>query len=320
MKVAFFGTPQFAVATLQRLVESGHEVVCVFSQPDKPAGRGRKLTAPPVKQIAEAAGIPVYQPASAKDDSIAAILRDSPVDVAVVVAYGKILPAKLLELPRYGFLNVHASLLPKYRGAAPIQWAIVRGERETGVTIMQITEGLDAGPIVAMERLDILEDDDAVSLFNALSYLGADLMVRTLDDIEVNGVVEASPQDDRDATFAPMIKREDARIEWKTNPERLICLVRGFVQWPQAFTRLNEGEVKITGAEAVAAQWMTVDWKNTRIQPGTVVDIIKGRGFVVKTGDDGVMLVTRLKFEGKKEMAADDAVNGNLIRIGMRFE
>lgn len=321
MKIVFLGTPQFATVTLERLIESPrHEVACVVTQPDKPAGRGRKLTPPPVKVLAESAGIAVHQPASARDGELERIVRESQADAAVVVAYGKILPPAMLDIPRHGFLNVHASQLPKYRGAAPIQWAIARGERKTGVTIMRITEGLDSGPILGTREVDILEDDDAQSLYDMLSVLGADLMIEVLDRLDREGAIEAVPQDDAQATFAPIIRRDDARIDWQCPAEEIICLVRGFVLWPGAHTKFDGREVKILAAEAIDPQWIEVAWKDERILPGTIVDVLKAKGFVVKTGGDGLLVATRVKLEGKKEMDAESAVNGGLIRIGMRAE
>ncbi|MDK2972593.1 MAG: methionyl-tRNA formyltransferase [Candidatus Sumerlaeota bacterium] len=320
MKVAFFGTPQFAAVTLERLLESSHEVVCVVTQPDKPAGRGRKLQPPPVKQIAEAAGIPVHQPASIKRTPLTDVLVASGAQVAVVVAYGQILPVRLLDALPFGFLNIHGSLLPKYRGAAPIQWAIANGETTTGVTIMQIDEGLDSGPVLARAEAEILEDDDARSIHDLLSLLGANTMLEVLDRIEAEGRVESTPQDHEQATLAPLIKRDDARIDWEWPPEKIICRVRGFLLWPGAFSEQDGTEIKLLAAEAVAPSWMTMNWKAREIVPGTIVDVLKGRGFIVKTGGDGLVLITRIKIAGKKEMDADSAINGGLIKIGMQLK
>lgn len=319
MKVAFFGTPDFATQTLRRLIDSPHEVVLVVSQPDKPAGRGRKLTPPPVKVLAEESGLPVVQPKSARTAELRDAVRQSGADVGVVVAYGKILPRELLDVPRFGFLNVHASLLPKYRGAAPIQWAVVHGEKKTGVSIMQIEEELDAGPVLLQRELDIFEDDDARSVHDALSVIGAEAMIEALDAIEASGRVEATPQDHGAATHAPLIERAHARIDWSKPAEEIIWLVRGFAAWPGAHTRLHDRELKIMAAEAADPKWFDVDHTDAAIEPGTVFDVLKGRGFAVKTGGDGVVLVTRVKPEGKKEMDADAAVNGGLVKVGARL-
>ena len=320
MKVAFFGTPDFATVALEQLIDSKHEVVCVVTQPDKPAGRGRKITPPPVKVIAEREGIEVMQPISIKKEpEFGDRLAETGAEAAVVVAYGQILPGVLLDRLKYGFFNIHASLLPKYRGAAPIQWAIAKGERKTGVTIMQIDEGLDSGPIVAQREIDILEDDDAKSVHDMLSVVGANAMVEVLDDVDAKGEVESKPQNHDEATYAPLIKREDAGIDWKADPESVICKVRGFAAWPGAFTETEKGEVKILGAGAADQDWVSVDWKDERVLPGTVVDVVKGQGIAVKAGN-GLVLVTRLKPAGKKEMDAEAAANGGLIQLGTRFK
>ncbi len=320
MKVVFFGTPQFAVATLQKLLESRHDVIAVVSQPDKPVGRGRKLTSTPVKQLALEHNIPVYQPARVKKNpEFTEQLRALDADVAVVVAYGQILPGDMLTIPKHGFMNVHASLLPKYRGAAPIQWAIANGETETGVTIMQIDEGLDSGDILAHRHVDILEDDDARSLHDILSFSGAELMIDVLDHLEECGHTHGHPQDHDAATYAPLIKREDAAIDWTRTTEQIIFTVRGFVIWPGAHTKLKGEEVKITAADAVDPSWISVKWDDELVPVGMVVETLKGRGIVVKTGS-GLLLLKRLKFAGKKEMDAMSAVNGGLIDVGSQFE
>ncbi|MCB2155928.1 methionyl-tRNA formyltransferase [bacterium] len=320
MKVAFFGTPDFAVITLERLLASSHEVVAVVTQPDKPAGRGRKLTPPPVKVLAEQSGLPVHQPKSVRGEEFRRQLADLSVDVAVVVAYGKILPKELLEVPRHGFLNVHASLLPKYRGAAPIQWALVNGEETTGVSIMQIDEGLDTGPVLARHSVDILEDDDARSMMETLSVYGADLMITVLDMIEEHGHAHAEAQDDSKATMAPLIHREDAHIDWSKPAESIIWMVRGFQLWPGAHTTFNKGQaLKITGMEAVDPTWVSTDWQDKAVPEGTVVETLRNRGFVVKTGHGGLVLVTRAQPAGKKEMDAHALVNGGVIDVGTQF-
>jgi methionyl-tRNA formyltransferase len=319
MKIAYLGTPEFAVPTLRALIESRHEVAVVVSQPDRPAGRGQRLAPTPVKAVALEAGIPVLQPESAKAPEFREELAALGVDAAVVVAYGQILPAALLSVPRFGFLNVHASLLPKYRGAAPIQWAVARGERQTGVTIMQIEQGLDSGPIIAAEAIDILDDDDARSVADMLSMVGARLMVDVLDDIEAKGRVDSTPQDHALATKAPMITRDDARIDWNRAAEDIICQVRGFVVWPGARTERDGEAIKILGAEGVPQDWTSADWRDERVSPGTVVEVLKGAGVVVKCGQ-GLVALTRVQFPGKKPMDALDAVNGGLLKAGDRLK
>ncbi|MCC6547557.1 methionyl-tRNA formyltransferase [Candidatus Sumerlaeota bacterium] len=317
LRVLFFGTPDFAVPTLLKLLESGHEVVGVVTRADKPTGRGRKITAPPVKEVAVKNNLTVFQPENIKTNEFADELVALKPDVAVVVAYGKILPKRILGIPRFGCLNIHASLLPAYRGAAPIQWAIVRGERKTGVTIMQMNEGLDTGPIIATEEVDILDDDDAISLANMLSYAGAGLLVETLTRIERDQKVESTPQDDAGASLAPLIRREMARIDWAMKNDDVICAIRGFVAWPKAFTTLGTAELKITGAEGWNPNWVPSTAFDKRIAPGTVIELVAGRGIVVRTGGDhGLVLLTRVQMPGGPEMSAQDFVNGGGIDVG----
>ncbi len=321
LRVLFYGTPDFAIPTLTRLIEGPHEVVAVVTQPDKPKGRGRKLAPPPVKVLAEENGIPVLQPKSVKKEEFLKEIDNYKPDVAVVIAYGKILPKAVLDLPELGSFNVHASILPKYRGAAPIQWAIAKGETKTGVTIMKMDEGLDTGDIALIREVDILEDDDAISLANMLSLVGAEAMATTLQMIEEKGNLELTPQDDEASTYAPLINREDALIDWTSSRDQVICLIRGFVAWPKAYTFLDGKEVIITGAEGCSAEWVPPSAKKEKVEPGTVVDILKNRGIAVKAGgDQEFVLVTRVKPSGKPEMGAFDFANGGGVSIGDLFK
>ncbi len=320
MKVVFYGTPEFALPTLERLIDSSHEVVAVVTQPDRPAGRGRKLTPPPVKVRALEAGLPVIQYKSARDPELLETLRPYAPDVAVVVAYGNILPKTLLDLPKHGSLNIHASLLPKYRGAAPIQWAIVNGETKSGVSIMQMDEGMDTGPEVARAEVDILEDDDAISLSGMLSLQGSALMVEVLDELEAKGSLESTEQDHASATRAPMISKDDARINWSLNAEKVILMIRGFLPWPRAWTMKKEDRYAFTGAEACAAEWLPGNAFEDRIPTGAVLEALKGRGFAVKCGEKTAVLITRVQPPGKPEMGGFDAVNGGSVKIGDLFE
>jgi methionyl-tRNA formyltransferase len=320
MRVVFFGTPEFASPTYFKIVESTrHEVVGVVTQPDKPAGRGHKITAPAIKKHAERFPAPIFQPSTLKKGAFTETLRSLNADVGVVVAYGQILPPDLLTVLPHGFLNVHASLLPKYRGAAPIQWALANGEEKTGVTIMRIEEGLDSGPIIDMHEQPIYEDDDARSLHDMLSVFGGELMLEVLDRLQRDGSLEETPQDHSRATHAPMINREDARIDWEWNAEKIIWRVRAFTGWPGAWSTLNGETFKIIGMEAVDPGWVSVDWRNEDIPLGTVVDVIRGRGFVIKTGKDGLVLATRLQPSGRRDMSAADALNGGYVDVGTRL-
>jgi methionyl-tRNA formyltransferase len=317
LNVVFFGTPDFAIPALERLLESRHKVLAVVTQPDKPTGRGRKLQAPPVKKLAEASGLPVLQPESARDGAFHDQLRALAPDVAVVVAYGKILPRALLDIPRHGCINIHASLLPKYRGAAPIQWSVINGEKSTGVTIMQIEEGLDSGPIIEKAEVEILEDDNAVSVGHLLSLTGAALMVEVLNRLEDEGRLDMEVQDHAAATRAPMIKREMARIDWSREPEPIIWAIRGFQPWPKAHTTHKGAMLKVTGVEAIDPAWVPVAAFGDGVAPGTVVDVLKGRGVAVRTGGErGVVLLTFVQPEGKPEMTGIDAANGGYLKIG----
>ncbi|MEO8376780.1 MAG: methionyl-tRNA formyltransferase [Candidatus Sumerlaeota bacterium] len=317
LRILFFGTPEFAVPTLQKLIDSDHEIVGVVTRADKPTGRGRKIAAPPIKELAVENGLSVLQPENIKTEEFAQAVAALQPDIAVVVAYGKILPKRLLETPRFGCLNIHASLLPAYRGAAPIQWSIVRGERKTGVTIMQMNEGLDTGPIIATEQIDILDDDDAISLANLLSYAGAGLLMDVLAKIEADQRVDSTPQVEEGASLAPLIKREMARIDWSKKADEVICSVRGFVAWPKAFTTIDGTELKVTGADGWDPSWVPATAFDKRVLPGTVIELATGRGIVVRSGGGrGLVLLTRVQPPGSAEMDAQDYVNGGSVQVG----
>lgn len=317
MNIVFFGSPEFAVPTLYKLIESDHKVVAVVTQPDKPTGRGQKMLGPPVKEVAMREGIPVLQPTSLRKPSFAPTLAELAPDVCVVVAYGKIIPPDVLAVPRLGFLNVHASLLPRYRGAAPVQWALCNGDEKTGVTIMQMDEGLDTGAIVAVHELPILDDDDARSLFNMLSVLGGELMVEVLDTAAREGHIDSTPQNHEAATLAPLLTKDDGRIDWSWTADKIIWRVRGLVVWPGATTSLKGETIKITGAELADGSWMSTNYAADAVRPGTIVEALRGRGVVVKAGNNGLVLVTRVQFPGRKETAAVDAMNGGQLDVGM---
>lgn len=320
MRILFFGTPEFAEIALNRLIESEHEIIGVVAQPDRKAGRGRKLKSPETKVAAEKAGIPVYQPEKVKDPEFLKFAQNElQCDIAVVVAYGQILPKAILDLPKHGCLNIHGSLLPAYRGAAPIQWAIANGEKETGVTIMQLDEGMDTGPIVAQAGTEILDDDDAFSLYNMLAVMGADLMLRTIGDIEASGKVVSEQQDESKASNAPLIKKQDARIDWNDHADDIICKVRGFVVWPGATTSLDGEDIKITQADGIHPEQISSPWEDKRVPVGMIVDEIADQGVAVKA-QNSLVLVKRLKIPGKKEMDALSAVRGGLLKIGTEFD
>jgi methionyl-tRNA formyltransferase len=245
VRVLMFGTPAFAVPTFEALIMSRHTVVGLVCQPDRPRGRGQKVLAPPTKTLAETTGIPVFQPVRLKDPDLMAALSALDADIGVVAAYGRILPDALIHLPARGMINVHASLLPRYRGAAPIQRAVIAGDDTTGVTIMRVVRELDAGPMLAATPIPIGPDLTSVDVERVLARIGASLLVYTLDKLEDGTAVREIPQDDRLATYAPKIEREDGRIDWTQPPDRIHNLVRGLHPWPHAFTFLGRERLLI---------------------------------------------------------------------------
>src|SRR5262252_3853902 len=252
MRLIFMGTPEFAVPVLERLVQDGHQVLTVFTQPDKPSGRGNTLHAPPIKQVSQRLGIPVYQPARIKtNDEVRQAFESLRPDACIVAAYGKILPEWLLQIPRLGCINVHSSLLPKYRGAAPVSWAIANGERQTGVTIMQMDPGMDTGPVWSQQATEIGPEETAPELSARLAEMGASLLSKTLFQIE-RGEGPPTPQDDSKAIYAPMLKREHGRIDWNESASAIADRIRGFQPWPGSYTLAAGARVIIWRASAVA--------------------------------------------------------------------
>jgi len=304
-KVVFMGTPDFAVPSLEKLIEAGFKVPLVITQPDKPAGRGKKLKAPPVKLKAQEHGIPVCQPEKLKDNrQLQELLKEIEPDLVVVAAYGKILPDWLLKLPKRGTVNVHASLLPKYRGASPIQAALLNGEKETGVTLMEVVPELDAGPIIAQRKVKIEPTDNAQTLHDKLSRLGAQLLVETLPDY-LNGRVTPAPQNEEEATYCPKITKEMGRIDWNLKAEEIFNRVRAFTPWPSAYCFYRGKRIKLTEVEPVEFEGSAA--------PGTVVSV-KG-GLTVAAGE-GAVKVLRLKPEGRKEISGEEFVRGYRVEKG----
>ena len=322
----YMGTPDFAVPALKSLIRT-NEVAAVVTQPDKPAGRKAELKPPPVKETALEAGIPVLQPQKARDPAFLESLRALDPDVIVVAAYGKILPKEILELPRYGCLNIHASLLPKYRGAAPIQWAILDGEEETGVTIMQMDEGLDTGDMLAVSTVKITPEETGGTLFDKLAEEGARLLTETLPLLESGGIVPVPQPPESPTAYARMMRKEDGQIDWSRDASCIERQIRGLSPWPGTFTRLEGKNCKIwksrtaseketntpdcgilTGeAETSAAQTGSRD-------PGTVLAADES-GIFVQTGQ-GILVITELQAEGKKRMSAPDFLRGHDIKPG----
>ncbi len=315
MRIVFMGTPDFAMPMLERLLDSAHEIVAVVTQPDRPAGRGRKLSPPPIKERALQAGLTVLQPEKLRAEKFHETLAALKPDAAVVVAYGKILPREVLDTPRHGCFNIHASLLPKYRGAAPIQRAIADCGQQTGVTIMKLDEGMDTGPIVCAQEVDILEDDDTISLGNMLSVVGADLMMQTLERLERDGSVPLTPQDEAQATHAPMIEREDGRIDWRAGNRAVSCLIRAMIPWPSAWTTHNGQDWKILAAEPFTTPEGDPIPAPDGSEPGEVIALVKGRGIAVATGD-GSVLLTRVKLPDRAAVEAAALINAHLLKTG----
>lgn len=308
MKIVFMGTPQAAVPSLERLVESGHEVVAVYTQPDRPAGRGNKLTAPPVKVRAVELGLSVFQPTKIRTAEAIDSFRAHNADVAVVVAYGRILPADYLTAFPKGAINVHFSLLPKYRGAAPVNWAIVNGETETGVTTMQMDEGLDTGDILLQERTAIRDDETSISLMERLSFVGAELLINTLDKW---GTLTPLKQDDAFASLAPIMTKADGKIDWSLPANEIERRVRGFQPFPTAFTYL-QGK-KVTLWSATVAEPGLVE-----SSPGKIIEAGGGR-LAVACGQGTSLAINEIQIEGKRRMTTRDFLNGVKVAAGESF-
>ena len=298
------GTPDFAVASLRRLVEDGHEVVGVFTQPDKPKNRGMKLTFSPVKEYALTQDLPVYQPLKMRDGEALGILRELAPELIVVAAYGKILPQEILDLPQYGCINVHSSLLPKYRGAAPINWAILNGERVTGVSIMYMAEELDAGDVILTAKTPIDPEEDLPSLWDRLAKVGAEALAEALPLLAA-GTAPRTPQDSTQATFAPMLSRELSPIDWTKPMAAIRNQVRGLIPWPCATAELAGQRFKI---------YKTAVGTATDKTPGTLLSAGK-KGIEVACGDGQSLWITELQAEGGKRMSAAAYLLGHPMNI-----
>jgi len=310
MQLIFCGTPQFAVPTLEKLLAEGFPIELVISQPDEPSGRGYEVKPPPVKQLAEKAGIRVFQPAKLKEPATQEFLSRYRPDAIVVVAYGRMIPPWMIDLPRLGCINLHASLLPKYRGAAPIQWALIRGERVTGVTTMKIDPGMDTGAILLMREEDIREEDTAETLATRLSVLGADLMVETLRGLE-RGDITPRPQDHSQATLAPMLKKEHGRIDWSLTAQEIAWRVRGLYPWPGAYTTFRGKNLHVWAAAVSPAP------AAAPLEPGTLA-AERGR-LVVACGQGTQLEIKELQVEGRKRLAARDFLNGVHLQPGEKL-
>ena len=306
MRIIFMGTPFFAVPSLKALTESKHNVAAIVTKIDKPSGRGYQITQSPVKKVASECKIPILQPKSIKTPEFEAELKGYNPDIIIVSAYGKILPKNILDLPSKGCYNIHASLLPKYRGAAPIHWALVNGEKETGITIMKMVEELDAGDIILTKKIYIEENDNVGTLHTKLSHLGAEAIIEALELIE-SGKAIPIPQDLSKSTFAPMIKKSDGAINWSYSSDNIINLIRGMNPWPGAYCNINTKMIKVLKAQKCEEVHATSF-------PGIVVKMYKDEGPVIKTGDGAVVLL-EVQPENKKVMSGKDFINGSYVHI-----
>ncbi len=306
MKIVYMGTPDFAVAPLKALVEDGHSVSLVVTQPDKPKGRGHKMTMPPVKEFALEKEIPVYQPLRARDDEVYLRLKEENADIFIVAAYGQILPQRILDLPKYGCINIHASLLPKYRGAAPIQWSIIKGETRTGVTTMQMNAGLDTGDMLVTEEVAITDTDTGETLHDKLAIAGVCALRKTLTQIE-NGSLTPVPQDDSLSCYAPMIDKTTGILDFSKPAKELYNLIRGLNSYPYASTVYQGTPFKVIYAIAKDGAY--------KGESGQIIEVTPA-GILVNCGT-GALLITEVQFAGKKKMPVSEYIKGNKIETGV---
>lgn len=307
MRIMFMGTPDFAKANLKMLLEKGYEVVCVVSQPDRPRGRKMEMTMPEVKEYALSKGLKVYQPESLKDESFLPVLQEYKPDVIVVVAYGKLLPKYILDFPQYGCVNVHGSLLPKYRGSAPVQWSVINGDGITGVTTMFMNEGMDTGDILLQKSFEIKHHETGGMLMERMAEIGAGLLCETLDKLE-NGEITPRKQNDEEATKAPMLRKEMGKINWEKTAKEIENLVYGMQPWPGAYFETEKGPVKVFELEVIE--------KNSELLPGQVVDADKA--LTIQTSD-GQVVISDLQLQGKKRMLAGDFLRGYKFEKGCKL-
>lgn len=308
MKVIFMGTPDFSVGILEKIIEAGHEVTLVVTQPDKPKGRGNTMQFPPVKECALAHGLEVFQPVKIRDTQNIEFLRKKEADIFIVAAFGQILPKTILDMPRYGCVNVHASLLPKYRGASPIQWAVINGDEISGVTTMRMDVGVDTGDMIAKKELRLAPDETGGSLFDRLAQLGAELCVQTMDMIEA-GTAVYTPQNHEIATHTSMIRKELGAIDWSKPAEEIERLIRGLNPWPSAYTRLEGKSFKIWRAKVLD--------ESQEYEPGCIL-VRNQKELIVQTGC-GLLQLLEVQLEGKKRMEADAFLRGYSIETGTFF-
>ena len=305
MRIVFMGTPDFAVPSLQALIDAGHDVCAVYTQPDKPQGRKQILTAPPVKTLALEHDIPVFQPNTLKNEDEQARLRELAPEVIIVVAYGKLLPKAVLDIPPHGCINVHGSLLPRWRGAAPIQWAVIAGDEMAGVTTMQMAEGLDTGDMLLTYETKVGEKETAGELFDRLVQAGAELLTQTLVKLDE---ITPRPQDDAQSCYAHMLDKQMAVIDWSKSAHEIDCLIRGLNPWPIALTTLSGERLKVFAAEKAAGNG----------EPGTVLEADPKKGLTVACGEGALKLI-EIQLVGGKRMKATDFLRGHVIEVGTKL-
>ncbi|NCT41305.1 MAG: methionyl-tRNA formyltransferase [Alphaproteobacteria bacterium] len=307
LRIAFMGTPDFSVPALAALHEGPHDIVCVYSQPPRPKGRGHKVQPSPVHAYADQHGIPVYHPTSFKPQAQKDTFADHNLDVAVVVAYGLILPQAVLDAPKYGCINIHGSLLPRWRGASPIQRSIWEGDAETGVTLMQMDQGLDTGPEIAKQSIAITKDTTAQTLHDALSQLGSDMIVGAMDTLAKNGNLPSTPQDDSLSNYAPLLTKEDGKIDWSQSAQQIDRQIRALNPWPGTYTGQGQERIKIQSAD--------INAEKSDKPAGTILDK-KGN---VACGQGTILTLKSIQPPGKKSMDFASALNGNYVAIGDIF-
>lgn len=305
MRIVFMGTPDFAVPSLQALIDAGHDVCAVYTQPDKPQGRKQILTAPPVKTLALEHDIPVFQPNTLKNEDEQARLRELAPEVIIVVAYGKLLPKAVLDIPPHGCINVHGSLLPRWRGAAPIQWAVIAGDEMAGVTTMQMAAGLDTGDMLLTYETKVGEKETAGELFDRLAQSGAELLTQTLVKLDE---ITPRPQDDAQSCYAHMLDKQMAVIDWSKSAHEIDCLIRGLNPWPIALTTLSGERLKVFAAEKAAGNG----------EPGTVLEADPKKGLTVACGEGALKLI-EIQLVGGKRMKATDFLRGHVIEVGTKL-
>lgn len=307
MNIMFMGTPDFAIPSLEALYNAGHNIVCVVTQPDKPKGRGHKMAHPPVYECAMNHGTPIFQPENLKKENFEQILLDANPDLIAVVAFGKILPEYVLNYPKYGCINVHGSLLPKYRGAAPMQWCLINGETKTGVTTMYMDKGLDTGDMLLKAEIELSEEDNYETVHDKLNVLGANLLVETVEKLS-KGEIVREKQDDALSCYSPMIDKTNSKIDWNKNAKDIKNLIRGLYPFPRAYTMYCDKLLKIEKAKDI------ILCSNEKC--GTITEVNK-KSFVVKCGGDTALEVTQIQMEGKKSMPVESFLLGNSIDKGI---